>query len=200
MRGDNEAATAERAKTTAARCTRANLRSGMSERKEVDEETEEDLPSRSWRALKWRRWRRCHTRIWFWMNGREPLCSSEQTRTRAEKSCTRRERQRQRRVRRGGICQMRAPASLTGWKKQKKPKKTPIYFTEWCLKDRSLIKKNSSFPFYIIIQRYHICPANVRYTLGKHSFMCFKGPWLWSTFMCMWSTAIVATVKGGTPS
>lgn len=47
MRGDNEAATAERAKTTAARCTRANSRSGMSERKEVDEETEEDLPSRS---------------------------------------------------------------------------------------------------------------------------------------------------------
>lgn len=47
MRGDSEAATAERAKTTTARCTRADSQSRMSERKDVDEETEEDLPSRS---------------------------------------------------------------------------------------------------------------------------------------------------------
>lgn len=69
------------------------------------EETE-DLPSRSWRALRWRRWRGCHTRIWFWMNERGPLCSSEQTKSQAERNCTRRERERQRRVRRGEIWQM----------------------------------------------------------------------------------------------
>lgn len=69
------------------------------------EETE-DLPSRSWRALKWRRWRCCHTRIWFWMNERAPLCSSEQTKTQAERNCTRRERERQWRVRRGELWQI----------------------------------------------------------------------------------------------
>lgn len=53
---------------------------------------QEDLPSRSWRALRWRRWRGCHTRIWFWMNERGPLCSSEQTKSQAGRNCTRRER------------------------------------------------------------------------------------------------------------
>ena len=85
-------------------CTKKHLRYMVEKQTNTTStywEQTEDLPSRSWRALKWRRWRGCHTRIWFWMNERGPLCSSEQTKTQAERNCTEKERERQRRVRRG---------------------------------------------------------------------------------------------------
>lgn len=109
MRGDNEAATSrEPANNTQwARCAVFSQETITNVGEKRRREETEDLPSRSWRALKWRRWRRCHTRIWFGMNEREPLCSSEQTKSQAEKNCTRGERQRQRRVRRGRIWPMR---------------------------------------------------------------------------------------------
>lgn len=84
--------------------TRINADEWRTKKHRGTEETE-DLPSRSWRALRWRRWRGCHTRIWFWMNERGPLCSSEQTKTQAETNCTRREREKQRRVMRTDIWQ-----------------------------------------------------------------------------------------------
>lgn len=71
-----------------------------------------DLPSRSWRVLKWRRWRGCHTRIWFGMNRRRRLCSSAQTTIRAGRICTKEERNgTRRRQRSAGEAAWRADAA-----------------------------------------------------------------------------------------
>lgn len=154
------------------------------------EETE-DLPSRSWRALKWRRWRRCHTRIWFWMNEREPLCSSEQTKTRAEKNCTRGERQRQRRVRRGGIWPMRMSDNIMRWGGKKQ------IFGDGASKIQVWLSRKEKRSFYITyINSVISVPWSSANIVSCEGLICAPGmPWLWLTFTCMWLTG--ATVNSG---